>query len=132
MLSTLRQAEREMNERGEFSPETEKYMNLFGWRAPHADDPRKLGRSQEETLRRIRDQIQNFERMDQDSDKTDAGAESDCYAIPDSAALNRILKYPALNDCRLQRALTQVRAAAAPAARRLCTPPVRVSLDRTQ
>ena len=33
---------------------------------------------------------------------------TDCYAIPESEALNRILKYQALNDRRLQRALTQL------------------------
>ncbi|HKS96223.1 MAG TPA: hypothetical protein VJV74_08820, partial [Terriglobia bacterium] len=30
------------------------------------------------------------------------------YSIPDSQALNRILKYQALNDRRLQRALSQL------------------------
>jgi hypothetical protein len=41
VLGMLKQAEREMRNDGEFSPET---ANFFGWRAPHADDPRELGR----------------------------------------------------------------------------------------
>lgn len=100
----LRQAETEMDNEGEFSPETAKLANFFGWRAPRTDDPRELGRWQVETLRDIRMRIRNFELMGHDSDETDGGADSDCYAIPDSEALNRILKYQAPNDRRLRRA----------------------------
>lgn len=46
--------------------------------------------------------------MNQDGDQTEEEVVTDCYAIPESEALNRILKYQALNDRRLQRALTQL------------------------
>ncbi len=128
-LSTLRQAEREMKEEGEFSPETKNYMSLFGWRAPHTDDPRELGRWQEETLRKIREQIRNFENMGEDGDETDEGAVSDCYAIPDAAALNRILKYQALSGRRLQRALTQLERLQRRRQGDYVPPPVKVSVD---
>jgi len=67
--------------------------------------------------------------MGQDGDQTEGGADSDCYAIPDATALNRILKYQALNDRRLQRALTQLERL-----QRLCKDdyvprPLKVSVD---
>lgn len=46
--------------------------------------------------------------MNQDGDQKEEEVVTDCYAIPESEALNRILKYQALNDRRLQRALTQL------------------------
>ncbi len=77
----------------------------------------------------IRENIRNLEGMDQDSDETDESAESDCYAIPDAAALNRILKYQALNDRRLQRTLTQLERLQRQRRGDYVPPPLKVSVD---
>jgi hypothetical protein len=67
--------------------------------------------------------------MGVDGDDSDEGAESDCSAIPDTAALNRILKYQSLNDRRLQRALTQLERLQRQRKGDYVPPPVKVSVD---
>ncbi len=52
----------------------------------------------------------------------------DCYASPDSEALNRILKYQALNDRRLQRALAQLERLQRQRQGDYVLPPVKVSV----
>lgn len=105
---------------------------MFGWTIPKGLTAEQLGYRQERLLREIRERIRNVKRMDQDGDQTEEEAVTDCYAIPDSAALNRILKYQALNDRRLQRALTPLERLQRQRKGEYVLPPAKFSVDGVQ
>ncbi len=102
------------------------------WTIPKELTVEQLGHPQERLLREIRERIRNMERMGQDGDQTDEGAVADCYAIPDAAALNRILKYQSLNDRRLQRALIQLERLQRQRRGDYVPPPAKISVDGVQ
>ena len=70
--------------------------------------------------------------MNQDGDQKEEEVVTDCYAIPESEALNRILKYQALNDRRLQRALTQLERLQRQRRGDYVPPPAKISVEGVQ
>ncbi len=126
----LKQVESELEKDGEFSSETESTLaRLSYWISPKPEDLDELAGWREEALMEARSAIAKFESMGWDRNQTDESASADCHSIPDAAALNRILKYQALNDRRLQRALTQLERLQRQRKGDYVPPPVKVSVD---
>ncbi len=71
-------------------------------------DPEKLARWQGQILMKIRKMSEELERFQDERRESEQSAIIERYSIPDKDALNRILKYQAQNDRRLQCALTQL------------------------
>ncbi len=73
--------------------------------------------------------IEELERFRDKRQESEENAMVERYSIPDKDALNRILKYQALNDRRPQRALTQLERLHRRRQGDYVPPPVKVSVD---
>jgi len=133
ILRLLRKAETEIDKEGDFSPETKSSVaSLFGWEVPQEGNMKEIYRKQEEILRDIRKMIHNLESMDQEGGQREEALVADAYSIPGTEALDRLLRYQALNDRRLHRALTQLERLQRQRKGEYVPAPVKVSVEGVQ
>jgi len=140
ILQVLRKGDLEMDRDGELSPSTKSTLSaLFHWdelddavlekAGSRPDGARQIAVLQELLHQNIREAIQHFEAFREESEKNQERRVIERYSIPDDEALNRILKYQALNDRRLQRALIQLERLQRQRKGDYVPPPVKVSVD---
>ena len=143
-LQILRAAESEVMEDGALSRETASALSrVLRWeelnkatleriRAREEKDPEKLAQWQEQILKKIRKMIEELKRFLDERQASEESVIVEHYSIPDKDALNRILKYQALNDRRLQRALAQLERLQRQRRGDYVPPPAKISVDGVQ
>jgi len=140
ILQVLRKGDLEMDRDGELSSATKATLAaLFHWdelddavletAGARPDGARQIALLQDLLHQNIQEAIQHFGAFQEESEKNQERRVIERYSIPDDEALNRILKYQALNDRRLQRALIQLERLQRQRKGDYVPPPVKVSVD---
>ncbi|HTM39861.1 MAG TPA: hypothetical protein VL177_03075 [Terriglobales bacterium] len=140
ILQVLRKGDLEMDRDGELSSATKATLSaLFHWdelddavlekSGARPDGARQIALLQDLLHQNIQEAIQHFGAFQEESEKNQERQVIERYSIPDDEALNRILKYQALNDRRLQRALIQLERLQRQRKGDYVPPPVKVSVD---
>jgi phage protein D len=141
VLRILKTAESELKKDAVLSSKTGSALwKALGWeeldeatmekiRTGQEQDLKKISQRQNQVGRKIRSMIEELERFLRERQESEQRGIIERYAIPDSEALNRLLRYQALNDRRLQRALTQLERLQRRRKGDYVPPPVKVAVD---